>query len=67
MFGFDMVSAMNSGSEAIDIAIKIARKWSYVVKGVKEDEALVLTCSGNYHGKTLMAISASDDSSIKIG
>lgn len=67
MFGFEMVSAMNSGAEAIDIAVKIARKWGYAVKGIKENEGLVLTCTGNYHGKTLSTISASDDSSIRIG
>jgi ornithine--oxo-acid transaminase len=67
MFGYDMASAMNSGSEAIDLAIKISRKWGYMVKGIKPDEALVLTCTGNYHGKTLSPLSASDDPHIRNG
>jgi ornithine--oxo-acid transaminase len=61
----DQAFAMNSGSEATDLAIKLARKWAYRVKGIAVDEAVVVTVSGNYHGKTLGPLSASDNEDIR--
>lgn len=58
---------MNSGSEATDTAIKIARKWGYCVKGIDEDKAKIITLSGNYHGKLLGPLSASDNPKITKG
>ncbi|KAK7224181.1 hypothetical protein V2G26_012184 [Clonostachys chloroleuca] len=52
-FGFDRVATMMSGSEAIDAALKIARKWGYNVKGIPENEAWIVTCDQCYHGSTL--------------
>jgi ornithine--oxo-acid transaminase len=52
-FGFDRVATMMSGSEAIDAALKIARKWGYTVKGIPENEAWIVTCDQCYHGSTL--------------
>lgn len=58
---------MNSGSEATDTAIKIARKWGYCVKGIPSNQAKILTISGNYHGKLTGPLSASDNSKIREG
>lgn len=52
-FGFDMVLPMNTGAEAVETAIKIARKWAYKVKGVPANEALILGVSENFHGRTV--------------
>ena len=52
-FGFDMVLPMNTGAEAVETAIKIARKWAYKVKGVPQNEAIVLSVSENFHGRTV--------------
>ncbi|KAL6251252.1 hypothetical protein RBB50_001460 [Rhinocladiella similis] len=67
LLGFDKALAMNSGSEATDTAIKIARKWGYCVKGIDEDKAKIITLSGNYHGKLLGPLSASDNPKITKG
>ncbi|KAB8217739.1 pyridoxal phosphate-dependent transferase [Aspergillus novoparasiticus] len=64
---YDMAASMSSGSEAIDLAIKIARKWGYKVKGIPPDQAKVLTVTGNYHGKILGPLSASSNEDIKDG
>jgi ornithine--oxo-acid transaminase len=53
MFGFDMVLPMNTGAEAVETAIKIARKWGYKVKGIPHDEALVFGVKENFHGRTV--------------
>jgi ornithine--oxo-acid transaminase len=53
---------MNSGAEAVESAIKVARKWSYRVKGVPENRAQIITAGGNFHGRTLTIVSFSDDS-----
>ena len=53
LFGFDMVLPMNTGAEAVETAVKIARKWGYKVKGIPENEALVLSASDNFHGRTV--------------
>jgi ornithine--oxo-acid transaminase len=60
-FGFDMVLPMNTGAEAVETAIKIARKWAYKVKGVPQGRALVFSASDNFHGRTMTAISLSVD------
>ena len=52
-FGFDMVLPMNTGAEAVETGVKIARKWGYKVKGIPENEAIVLSVSENFHGRTV--------------
>jgi len=58
-FGFDMVLPMNTGAEAVETAVKIARKWGYKVKGIPENEALVMSVSENFHGRTVLVPSLS--------
>ena len=60
-FGFDKLLPMNSGAEAVETAIKIARKWAYDVKGVPDGEAVVIVCGQNFHGRTITIISFSSD------
>ncbi|KAH6672868.1 putative ornithine aminotransferase [Halenospora varia] len=60
-FGYDMVLPMNTGAEAVETAIKIARKWGYKVKGIPEGKALVFSVTENFHGRTMTAISMSTD------
>ncbi len=55
-FGFDMVLPMNTGAEAVETAVKIARKWGYKAKGIPQDEALVLSVTENFHGRTVSKI-----------
>jgi ornithine--oxo-acid transaminase len=57
--GYGMSILMNSGAEAVETAIKLARKWAYSVKGVSKDQAEIITFSGNFHGRTITAISFS--------
>lgn len=52
-FGFDMVLPMNTGAEAVETAIKIARKWGYKVKGIPKNQALVFSVKENFHGRTV--------------
>ncbi len=59
--GTEMVLPMNSGAEAVESALKVARKWAYRVKGVPENRAQIITAGGNFHGRTLTIISFSDD------
>jgi ornithine--oxo-acid transaminase len=59
--GFDRQLTMNTGVEAVEAAVKIARLWGYKVKNIPENEAIVLTAQGNFHGRTLAAISMSTD------
>ena len=59
IFGYDRVLVMNTGVEAVETAIKLARKWGYTKKGIAENQAKILFCDGNFHGRTLGAISAS--------
>ncbi|UKZ71797.1 uncharacterized protein TrAtP1_012741 [Trichoderma atroviride] len=61
VFGYDMVLPMNTGAEATETAIKIARKWAYKVKGVEEGKALVFCAAENFHGRTMAAITLSTD------
>lgn len=60
-FGYDKVLPMNSGAEAVETAIKLARKWGYEKKGVKENQAKIVVCEGNFHGRTVNIISFSTD------
>lgn len=60
-FGFDKVLPMNTGAEAVETAIKIARKWGYEVKGIASDQAKIIVCENNFHGRTITIISASND------
>uniref|UniRef100_A0A0W0FLW6 Ornithine aminotransferase n=1 Tax=Moniliophthora roreri TaxID=221103 RepID=A0A0W0FLW6_MONRR len=53
MFGYDMVLPMNTGAEAVETALKLARKWAYMKKGVPEGRAIILSAEGNFHGRTL--------------
>jgi len=57
--GFDKVLPMNSGAEAVETAIKAARKWGYKVKGIAQDKAEIIVCAGNFHGRTVTVISLS--------
>jgi ornithine--oxo-acid transaminase len=59
--GMDVVLPMNSGAEAVETAIKVARKWGYTVKGVPEDQAVIIVFSGNFHGRTTTIVSFSTD------
>ncbi len=60
-FGYDKVLPMNTGVEAVETALKLARKWGYEVKGVPDNEAVIVTCSGNFHGRTTGVVSFSSD------
>ncbi len=60
-FGFDKVLPMNTGAEAVETALKLARKWAYEVKGVAENEAKIIVCEGNFHGRTTTIVSFSSD------
>lgn len=61
LFGFDMMLPMNTGVEAVETAIKIARKWGYKVKGIPQNEALIFSVEENFHGRTFAAITMSTD------
>ena len=63
LFGFDRVLPMNTGVEGGETAIKLARRWAYDKKGVPENQAVVLFATGNFWGRTLAAISSSNDPS----
>ena len=60
-FGFDKLLPMNTGAEAVETAIKLARKWAYERKGVEETEAQIIVCENNFHGRTTTIISFSND------
>ena len=59
--GQDMALPMNTGAEAVETAIKAARKWAYTVKGVAHDKAEIIGCDGNFHGRTIAAVAMSDE------
>lgn len=61
--GMEMVLPMNTGAEAVETAVKTARRWGYDVKGVAKDKAKIVVCGGNFHGRTITIISFSDDPS----
>ncbi|MFA6335896.1 MAG: ornithine--oxo-acid transaminase [Bacteroidales bacterium] len=60
-FGYDKVLPMNSGAEAVETALKLARRWGYVKKGILENQALIVGCEGNFHGRTISIVSLSTD------
>ena len=65
LFGFDKALIMNSGVEAVETAMKLCRKWAYQVKGIPADQATIVFANGNFHGRTISVISASDDESAR--
>lgn len=60
-FGFDKVLPMNTGAEAVETAIKLCRKWAYEKRGVAENQAVIVVCEGNFHGRTTTIVSFSND------
>ncbi len=60
-FGYDKVLPMNSGAEGDETALKLCRKWAYKVKGIKENEAKIIVCENNFHGRTITIVSMSTD------
>jgi len=60
-FGYDKVLPMNTGAEADETALKLCRKWAYLVKGIKENRAKIIVCEGNFHGRTITIVSMSTD------
>ncbi len=64
-FGFDKVLPMNTGAEAVETAIKICRKWGYEKKGIQPNDAIVIVCGQNFHGRTTTIISFSSDPDAK--
>ncbi|KUP05331.1 ornithine--oxo-acid aminotransferase [Bacillus coahuilensis p1.1.43] len=65
--GKDMALPMNTGAEAVETAIKAARRWAYDVKGVEKDRAEIIGCEGNFHGRTMTAVSLSSEEEYKRG
>ena len=65
--GYDMALPMNSGAEAVETAVKAARKWGYKVKGIPEDKAEIIVCANNFHGRTVTAVSFSTDQQYRDG
>ena len=59
--GLDMALPMNTGAEAVETALKAARKWAYEVKGVEQDKAEIIACTGNFHGRTIAIVAMSDE------
>lgn len=60
-FGYDKVLPMNTGAEGVETALKLARKWAYEKKGVAENQAKIVVCENNFHGRTITIVSASND------
>ena len=67
LFGYEKVLPMNTGVEAVETAIKLARKWGYLKKGIPENEAVIVVCAENFHGRTINVISFSTDPGSKAG
>lgn len=65
--GQDMALPMNTGAEAVETAIKAARKWAYTVKGVPNDRAEIIACTGNFHGRTIAIVAMSDEPQYQAG
>jgi ornithine--oxo-acid transaminase len=65
--GYDMSLPMNSGAEAVETAIKAARKWGYTVKGIPKDQAEIIVCADNFHGRTTTIVSFSTDEQYRDG
>lgn len=64
-FGYDKVLPMNTGAEGVETALKLARKWAYEKKGVAENQAKIVVCENNFHGRTITIVSASNDADAK--
>ncbi len=60
-FGYDKILPMNSGAEAVETSLKLARKWGYLKKGIPQNEAIIVVCEGNFHGRTITIVSLSTD------
>jgi ornithine--oxo-acid transaminase len=67
LLGMDMALPMNTGSEAVETAMKAARKWAYTVKGVEEGKAEIISCNGNFHGRTIAIVAMSTDPQYRRG
>jgi ornithine--oxo-acid transaminase len=65
--GFDIALPMNSGAEAVETAVKTARKWGYKVKGIPDGKAEIIVCAGNFHGRTITIVSFSSDEQYRDG
>lgn len=65
IFGYDKVLPMNSGAEAVETALKLARKWGYTKKGVKNNEAEIIVCTDNFHGRTITIVSFSTENAYR--
>jgi len=65
--GYEMMLPMNTGTEAIETAIKAARKWGYTVKGVEKDRAEIITCAGNFHGRSVTVVTFSTEENYRGG
>jgi len=65
--GQDVALPMNTGAEAVETAIKAARKWAYTVKGVADNRAEIITCTGNFHGRTIAIVAMSDEQQYQAG
>ena len=61
LFGYDRALPMNSGAEADETALKLTRKWAYKIKGIPRNQAKIIVCNGNFHGRTISIISMSSD------
>ena len=61
LFGYDKVLPMNTGAEGVETAMKLARRWAYMKKGIPDGQAKIIVCDGNFHGRTITIISASTD------
>ena len=64
-FGFDKLLPMNTGAEAVETAMKLARKWAYKKKGIPDGQAKIIVCHNNFHGRTISIVSASNDSTAR--
>jgi len=67
LFGYDKVLPMNTGAEADETALKLCRRWGYDVKGIEADQAKIIVCADNFHGRTISIISMSTDPESKSG
>ena len=65
--GFEMALPMNSGAEAVETAVKAARKWGYKVKGIPDGQAEIIVCANNFHGRTVTIVSFSTDEQYRDG
>ncbi|MBC7553513.1 MAG: ornithine--oxo-acid transaminase [Taibaiella sp.] len=66
-FGYDKVLPMNTGVEAVETGLKLARRWGYEVKGVAENKGIIITCTNNFHGRTISVMSFSTDADSRRG